>query len=160
MKSANRLFIMRHGEAEPGSEDQARRLTSRGEREAAAMGAWLARHEHDARIALYASPYTRAQQTGALISEAVGCRLHTLEGITPDDDPDMVGEWLLAQPEGACIMLVSHMPLVGLLTGRLVEGSQSLGVGFATAAVAELEADVWASGCARLVRLTEPRQLS
>ena len=56
-------------------------------------------------------------------------------------------------------MLVSHMPLVGDLAGLLVEGAPAQGLGFPTAAIAELEADVWAAGCAQLKRFTQPSQL-
>ncbi|MCB8889685.1 phosphohistidine phosphatase SixA [Vreelandella malpeensis] len=158
MTSASRLVIMRHGEAGPGRVDAARALTSRGEREASRMGAWLANDYRHTLLALYASPFVRAQQTATLVGQALGQPVRTLEGITPDDDPQAVCDWLLEQQEG-CIVLVSHMPLVGMLTGRLVEGARSPGVGFATAAVAELDGDVWAAGCARLVRFTEPSML-
>lgn len=158
----NNLLIMRHAEAAPGFPDSQRPLTPHGEREAAAMARWLAERmeKDDARPILYASPYARAQQTAELIGKALGCPVATLETITPEDDPIGVAEWLLAQPEGAPIMLISHMPLVGNLTGLLVEGRPEQGVGFATAAIAELEADVWAAGCARLTRFTQPSQLS
>ncbi|RUR57171.1 phosphohistidine phosphatase SixA [Vreelandella populi] len=158
----NSLLIMRHGEAAPGFPDSQRLLTPRGEREAAAMARWLAARieEGEVRPILYASPYARAQQTAELIGKALGCPLETLEFITPEDDPAAVAEWLLTQPEGAPIMLVSHMPLVGNLTGLLVEGRSEQGIGFATAAIAELEAEVWAAGCARLKRFTQPSQLA
>ncbi|MDW7747203.1 hypothetical protein [Halomonas sp.] len=57
------------------------------------------------------------------------------------------------------MMLVSHMPLVAALTGLLVEGRGDRGPGFPTAAVAELEAEVWAAGCARLCGFTNPVEL-
>ncbi|PRY66167.1 phosphohistidine phosphatase SixA [Vreelandella songnenensis] len=156
------LLIMRHGEAAPGFPDSKRALTPRGEQEAAAMGHWLAKRTEQGELAMpvvYASPYVRAQQTAELIAKALGCPVATLDVITPDDDPAGVSEWLLNQPDGAPIMLVSHMPLVGELTGLLVEGKAGQGVGFATAAIAELEAEVWAAGCAYLKRFTAPGQL-
>ncbi|MBZ5486628.1 phosphohistidine phosphatase SixA [Halomonas aquamarina] len=158
----SRLLIMRHGEAAPGFPDAKRPLTTRGEYEVAAMAAWLAGRVEQGELArpkMYASPYVRAQQTAGLMGQALGCTVETLGFITPDDDPSEVVEWLLTQPEGAPMLLVSHMPLVGELAGRLLEGRPGQGVGFATAALAELEADVWASGCARLRRFTEPGQL-
>jgi phosphohistidine phosphatase SixA len=57
-------------------------------------------------------------------------RLKRMNFITPDDAPGAVSDWLLEQPEGAPIILVSHMPLVGELAGFLVEGSPAQGVGF------------------------------
>ncbi|WP_018915719.1 phosphohistidine phosphatase SixA [Vreelandella zhanjiangensis] len=157
------LLIMRHGEAAPGFPDSQRILTPQGESEAAGMARWLAARRAKGELALpslYASPYARAQQTAGIIADALGCPLNTLDFITPEDDPAEVCDWLLTQPESALIMLVSHMPLVGNLTELLVDGRFGQGLGFATAGVAELEADVWAAGCAQLKRYTPPSQLA
>ena len=156
------MLLMRHGEAGPGYPDQARRLTSRGERDAEKMAHWLAERVAAGELpmpTLYASPYARAQQTAKALCAALGTPLETLDFITPEDSPSAVNDWLLEQPEGAPIMLVSHMPLVGDLAGLLVEGSPAQGIGFPTAAIAEFEADVWAAGCAQLKRFTQPSQL-
>ncbi|MCA8864990.1 MULTISPECIES: phosphohistidine phosphatase SixA [unclassified Halomonas] len=156
------VLIMRHGEAAPGYPDQSRRLTPQGKLEAEKMARWLAERVAAGELGMpriYASPYARAQQTGQRLCEALGALLETLNFITPDDAPGAVSDWLLEQPEGAPIILVSHMPLVGELVGLLVEGSPAQGVGFPTAAIAELEAEVWAAGCAQLKRFTQPSQL-
>lgn len=153
---AERLLIMRHGEAGPGAPDAERELTGRGRREAERMAAWLAERDDLAGLRLLASPYRRARQTAAIVGEALGLEAEALSFITPDDPPRAVADWLLAQPQGRPLLLVSHMPLVGALTGLLVEGRADRGLGFPTAAVAELEADVWAAGCARLVDFVSP----
>ena len=156
------VLLMRHGEAAPGFPDTARRLTPRGEQEAEKMACWLAERVAEGKLLtprIYASPYARAQQTAQRLCDVLGTPLETLDFITPEDSPSAVGDWLLNQPEGAPIMLVSHMPLVGDLAGLLVEGSPSQGIGFPTAAIAEFEADVWAAGCAQLKRFTQPSQL-
>ncbi|MCH4810178.1 phosphohistidine phosphatase SixA [Vreelandella neptunia] len=157
------VLMMRHGEAGPGYPDHARRLTPRGELETGKMARWLAEQVVAGEMVvprLYASPYARAQQTALLLCDALGTSLETLDFITPDDAPSAVSDWLLEQPEGPPIMLVSHMPLVGELAGLLVEGSPAQGIGFPTAAIAEFEADVWAAGCAQLKRFTQPSQLA
>ncbi|MDN3559371.1 phosphohistidine phosphatase SixA [Vreelandella neptunia] len=156
------VLIMRHGEAAPGYPDQARRLTPRGELEAEKMARWLAEHVAAGELGMpriYASPYARAQQTAQRLCDALETSFETLDFITPDDSPRAVSDWLLEQPEGAPIMLVSHMPLVGDLAGLLVEGSPAKGIGFPTAAIAELEAEVLAAGCSQLRRFTQPSQL-
>ncbi|WP_163559480.1 phosphohistidine phosphatase SixA [Halomonas sp. NO4] len=156
---SERLLIMRHGEAGPGSPDAARELTAQGEREARRLANWLAGRDDLEGLRLVASPYVRAQQTARAVAEACGVELETLSCLTPDDSPQAVADWLLEQAGQGPLMLVSHMPLVGALTGLLVEGRGERGLGFPTAAVAELEADVWAAGCARLVRCTAPADL-
>ncbi|WP_355661375.1 phosphohistidine phosphatase SixA [Halomonas salifodinae] len=154
-----RLWILRHGEAGPGTPDSARELTPRGHREVAAMAAWFGTREIGP-CRVLASPYRRARQSAEPIAAALGVALEIHEGITPDDDPRAVADWLLAQAEGVPLVLVSHMPLVGALTGLLVEGRSSAGPGFATAGLAELEAEAWAAGCARLRGFITPADLA
>lgn len=155
------LWVMRHGEAGPGYPDHERSLTAAGEREVARMAAWF----HRQRLAdpldlpplrLGASPYRRAQQTAAIMAERLGVAVETLPLITPDDPVEALFDWLQEHAMGAPWLLVSHMPLVGELTGRLVERDRRASLGFPTAAIAALAADVWASGCARLTGFHTP----
>ncbi|TFH85919.1 phosphohistidine phosphatase SixA [Billgrantia azerbaijanica] len=154
------LLIMRHGEAAPGHPDISRELTARGHAEVARVASWLAQRDDLARLRLVASPFVRAQQTAAPIAAALGIALETQPMLTPDDAPAAVVDWLLTEPDDRPLLLVSHMPLVGALTGLLVEGRADRGVGFATATVAELAGDVRAAGCLRLARFTSPADLA
>lgn len=154
----SRLYVMRHGEAGPGHPDNERELTPRGHDEALRMAEWLARQSL-AGVRLFSSPYRRARQTAAHVAGALGADATELPIITPDDSPGAVCDWLLDMSDGQPIVLVSHMPLVGLLTGLLVEGRFDRGLAFPTAAVAELESEVWAAGCARLLRFTAPHDI-
>ncbi|ERS89551.1 MULTISPECIES: phosphohistidine phosphatase SixA [unclassified Halomonas] len=156
---AERLWLMRHGEAAPGAPDPERALTDRGRLEVARMATWLAGQDGVGEARLLASPYRRARQSAAALAEALAREPETLSLITPDDPPGAVSDWLLEQPAGRPLILVSHMPLVGALTGLLVEGRADRGLGFPTAGVAELEAEVWAAGCARLARFVSPADL-
>jgi len=166
MKEVNgrcRLLLMRHGEAVAGAPDNMRRLSTRGEQEVTLMAGWLGdRVAHSALgpLRIIASPYMRAQQSADAVASVLGGQVETYEGITPDDSPSAVCDWLMAQPDSDSLLLVSHMPLLGELTGILTRGHAGFGVSFATAGVAELSADVWASGCADLISMTDPRQLS
>ncbi len=159
MNMAERLLIMRHGEAGPGSPDAERELTPRGLQQVRRVAQWLSRRDDLAGLRLLASPYRRARQSAAVLGESLGVEVETLSIITPDDSPHAVADWLLELPQGRPLMLVSHMPLVGALAGVLVEGREDGGLGFPTAAVAELEADIWAAGCARLARFVTPGEL-
>ncbi|RCV92261.1 phosphohistidine phosphatase SixA [Vreelandella rituensis] len=155
----NTLLIMRHAEAAGGVPDAERRLTPRGAQQAEQMAAWLAGRVEQGELAglrLLASPYRRAQQTAQAVGRALNVTVETLGLITPEDDPREVNEWLLAQPERRTWLLVSHMPLVGELSGLMLEGRLGCGPGFSPAAIAELKADVWASGCATLAGFFQP----
>ncbi|WP_111413778.1 phosphohistidine phosphatase SixA [Billgrantia lactosivorans] len=151
--TAARLCIMRHGEAGPGRRDSERELTARGHAEAERMAGWLARQSL-AGARLLASPYARARQTAEHVGLALGVEPEVLPIVTPDDPPMAVCDWLIDHAPAAPVVLVSHMPLVGLLTELLTEGRAERGLAFPTAGVAELEGEVWAAGCARLLRFT------
>lgn len=153
-----RLYVMRHGDAGPGRPDHERELTARGHAEAGRMAEWFSRQSLEG-ARLFSSPYRRARQTAAHVAGALGIDTVELPIITPDDSPGAVCDWLLDMSDGQPIVLVSHMPLVGLLTGQLVEGRSDRGLAFPTAAVAELESEVWAAGCARLLRFMAPHDL-
>ncbi|MFQ3787725.1 phosphohistidine phosphatase SixA [Halomonas sp. A29] len=155
---SRRLFIMRHGEAGPGQPDSERVLTARGHAEAERMANWLGQQPLEG-VRLYASPFRRACQTASAVAKALGVEHEVLPIVTPDDSPLAVCDWLLANAGEAPIVLVSHMPLVGELTALLVEGRADRGVAFPTAAVAELDSEVWAAGCARLLRFTAPHDI-
>lgn len=156
-----RLFVMRHGQADPGVPDEARPLSSQGQREATLMATWL-----DARLGvagkagcrLVSSPLSRARQTADRVGSVIGGSVEVISGLTPEDSPQALGDWLLEQ-EGDVIM-VSHMPLVGRLTGWLTGDRSGGEPHFATAAIAELTADIWIAGCADLRLLLSPSELA
>lgn len=150
------LAIVRHGEAAPGRPDPERRLTQRGEAEARGAGEWLAARSELEDAMVWASPYRRAQQTAQAVVDATRGEFQTVDAITPDDNVDVLIERLTTFDASRPLIIVSHMPLVGLLTGRLVDGAASAGVMFPTAGIALLEADVWAAGCATLKAFVAP----
>ncbi|WP_346798925.1 phosphohistidine phosphatase SixA [Halomonas sp. Bachu 37] len=155
-----RMGIMRHGEAAAGAPDSRRELTEQGRREVRKMARWLAQRDDIGAIRLVASPFVRAQQTAGIIGKILAVPVETLTCLTPDDTVQSVSDWLLEWfDDGAYLLLVSHMPLVGDLTAMLVEGSRERGLAFPTAALAELEAPIWAPGCATMKRFTQPGQL-
>lgn len=150
------LAIVRHGEAGPGSPDSERRLTRRGEQEAQGAGEWLAIRPELSNATVWASPYRRAQQTAQAVIDATGGKFETVDTITPDDSVDALVERLTALDVSRPLILISHMPLVGLLAGRLADGSPGGGIVFPTAGIALLEADVWAAGCATVKAFVGP----
>jgi phosphohistidine phosphatase len=71
------LYLLRHGDAEDGSgDDAARRLTAKGERQAAAAGAAMAALGLRPAACL-ASPKVRAAETARLACEPLGLRPET-----------------------------------------------------------------------------------
>lgn len=156
------LWIMRHGEAAPGSPDAQRELTAHGRDEASRMADWLAAAMASSQLAelrIVASPYRRAQQTAGIVGESLGKSIETLGIITPNDPVEPVIDWLQDNAQQAPWLLVGHMPLVGALSARLADGDPRGNLPMPTAAIAALQAEVWAAGCARLVSFCHPGEL-
>lgn len=134
-----KLWVLRHGEAEPhAASDAERRLTAHGREQALRSAAVLLGQPLQSIIA---SPYVRAQQTAGLVHEALGFDkpLHTVPWLTPDSDPQQV----IAELDRLGldnVLLVSHQPLVSCLVGMLEKGRPE-GPPMSTASLAELEGD-------------------
>lgn len=134
-----KLWLLRHGEAEPRARSDAERaLTERGRKEVRQSAKRL-RGEVIAHILV--SPYRRAQQSAELVREALGLDLPltTLDWLTPDDDPRQVACRLDAYP-GNCL-LVSHNPLLGQLAGLLLQGHLQQPLSLHTASLVELQGE-------------------
>lgn len=119
------LILWRHAEAHDHPDlvngqqgdplDLARRLTPRGDKQAARMAAWLDRQLPDgARI--YASPAARAEQT----AQALGRKLKLRDELAPDGDPLALLE-LVQWPNGKSpVVVVGHQPMLGSVIARLL----------------------------------------
>ena len=153
------LCIMRHGQAVSGHPDAERDLTGHGRAEVARMAEWLVETldaAHRIRLRIVASPYRRARQTAEIVAERLGGEFATLSLITPDEPVEPVIDWLQDEALEIPHLLVSHMPLVGALSARLVEGDPRGSLPMPTAAIALLQAEVWAAGCARMNAFRHP----
>jgi phosphohistidine phosphatase len=99
------IWLLRHGEAEEGSPDFDRRLTSKGERQARAAGAALKRlgEKIDACVS---SPKVRARDTASLACEPLG--MEVSEDSRLEGGPFDLGE--VAADYGENVLLVGHDP--------------------------------------------------
>jgi phosphohistidine phosphatase len=114
------LILWRHAEAEEGSPDDARRLTSRGVGQAERMAAWLARHL-PASYRLLVSPSRRTQQTAAALQK----KFETVDALAPGASVAAVlkaARWPLA---GDTAVIVGHQPTLGAVAARLLAGDDA-----------------------------------
>ena len=151
-----RLWLLRHGEAEPqAASDAARELTAHGRKEVQQAAAQLAGRPL---TAIVASPYVRAQQTAELVRSELGFtgKINTVAWLTPDSDPRDALKYL-DERERAEVLLVSHQPLIGALGGLLVHGHRQEPLPMRTASLDELEGDIPAAGMMELLALIHPR---
>ncbi|MDZ5601904.1 phosphohistidine phosphatase SixA [Pseudomonas sp. RP23018S] len=135
-----KLWILRHGEAEPRADSDAdRRLTAHGRDQVLHSAAHLRGLPLQA---ILASPYVRAQQTAALVHGALSPAeaVITVDWLTPDGEVDQVIAELerLGLEE---VLLVSHQPLVGNLVAVLQHGHRQHPTAMGTASLAQLEGD-------------------
>jgi len=146
-----KLYVVRHGEAEPTAPTDAQRpLTRHGRAAVSRLWASLRDAGHEPSI-LISSPYIRAVQTADEIARyypGIDRREEAL--IVPEAAPGAVLEWLARASLPDRATLVSHMPLVALLTGLLVDGAGAR-VPFTVGTVACLEVEVMAEQGARLL---------
>ena len=108
---APQLWLLRHGEAVPheSKPDDERELTARGERQALAAGAALARLGAEF-SAGYTSPMLRARQTAELACRALGIEPVVEESVGYGFDRDDAIALLRAHGDDARVLVVGHEP--------------------------------------------------
>ena len=148
------VFIMRHGEAESGTDaDMLRELTPQGREDVKQMGASYAADLSQV-DSIWASPYVRTQETAQLLSEQLVKPMVTQTFLTPNGNPaDVLNE--LEAHRHQTVLIVSHQPLVGVL----VDGLAGLETGryrMGTASLAYLSGDTYANRCCELRWLYQP----
>ena len=111
------LILWRHADAEDRVPDEARALTSKGEKQARHMAGWLKeRLPKDARVLV--SPAKRAQQTASALTR----RYETLNDVGTSASPQSVLE-AAGWPEGdGTIVVVGHQPTLGQAAALALTG--------------------------------------
>lgn len=144
-----KLWLLRHGEAEPMNHDDAERTLTIYGRQQSMQAAEALRGRSLLRVLV--SPYVRAQQTADLFCQALGYSgaRETVSWLTPESVSRQVITELDHYPEDE-ILLVSHQPLLGDLAGLLIHGHRQAPLPMSTASLAELEGEAVAAGLMNL----------
>ena len=120
------LILWRHAEAEDvASTDLARRLTPRGEQQAARMADWLRSQlgdsaQRSSQWHVLASPAVRAQQTAA----ALGLPIETMPLLAPDAPAESVLRAAGWPTNSKNVIVVGHQPTLGMVAGKLINGGR------------------------------------
>ncbi len=112
------LILWRHAEAEEGpdgTDDLARVLTARGEKQAARMAAWLDRQLPEG-LRVLASPARRTEQTASALGRKFKMRAELLPGASPHDLLELA-QW--PRSRGA-VLIVGHQPVLGQTISQLL----------------------------------------
>jgi phosphohistidine phosphatase len=145
------LYLLRHAEAEvSASTDEARRLTAKGEHQAARVGKFCQRHGVRPALIL-SSPVTRALQTARIVARELP-EAGLVEA--PWAACGMGCEQACAELE-ACgsegpVMLVGHQPDLGMLASFLLGAGSGGCLHVRKASLAALEVQAWRTGRAGL----------
>jgi phosphohistidine phosphatase len=112
------LVLWRHAEAQEwaqGCDDMARPLTSRGEKQATRMAAWLDRQlPHNTRI--FVSPALRTEQTARALARKFKIR----QDLAPECSAAQLLE-LVQWPEAkGTVLIVGHQPTLGQTIAQLI----------------------------------------
>ena len=145
----SRLYLLRHGEAEPGGDrDELRRLTDRGVRQIRQAAGQLPASG----LTLWFSPYVRAVESARLVREYITpLNEQQADWLIPDARLSVALEQLEPLQE-ADLLLVTHNPLVSRLAAALT-GETATAVGFGTGSLARLDGDRMLPGCMTLTWL-------
>lgn len=113
------LILWRHAEAEEGEPDLRRKLTSRGEKQARRVAAWLdAQLPESARVLV--SPAVRAQQTAQALAEVSRRKLRTVDELAPGASIRNIldaAQWPRARVP---VVVVGHQPELGHVASFLL----------------------------------------
>lgn len=144
-----KIFILRHGEAESLlTSDSARRLTPKGMADTRQIVSdnLLVLSSIDS---IYVSPLIRAQQTASIAGQLLNLQsIFTTDCLEPEADLQNLFSLLETLSETE-ILLVSHLPLVGVLANRLC-GLAPNSIRFNTSSLVGIECDIPAAGMGEL----------
>jgi phosphohistidine phosphatase len=114
------LILWRHAEAlemREVADDLDRALTTKGERQAQRMAAWLNR-QLPASTRVLASPARRAQQTAAALDR----KFKTTPALAPDATVDALLHAVRWPEAREPVLVVGHQPALGLAAAYLLSG--------------------------------------
>ena len=115
------LLLWRHAEAEDGFPDSKRKLTARGEKQAAQMAEWLKKHAPK-NLRILVSPAVRCQQT----AKALGLPFETDKRLGTDGDAVSLLS-AVGWPDGSrasAVLIVGHQPTLGQTASLLLSGEE------------------------------------
>lgn len=146
-----KLHLLRHAEAETrATSDRSRRLTPKGEEQAAKVGNFCARHGIEPELIL-SSPVIRARQTADAVAERLsGAELIEVPWAACGMLPETFCGEIAAYKKFSSVMLVGHQPDLGLLAARLLGLAVAESLHVRKALLIGFEVSSWAIGGSRL----------
>lgn len=115
-----KVYLLRHTEAAYGMADPDRPLTEAGQKMAAGLAKFVARHSGYRFSEIWSSPYLRARQTAAPFVTVRGKEhpLQLMDDLVPEADPDILVNKLVQLEKP--VLVVGHNPHLTRVTQRLL----------------------------------------
>lgn len=137
-----KLYLVRHGEPKPESEDPRRPLTKKGFDDIERLARFIIDKKNVSVNMIFHSGKLRAQQTAEVLAKRLNPKngVEKTSGLNPLDDPAIWAERLEDMNED--MMLVGHLPYMSRLASELLAGdSEKAIVKFLTGGTACLDRD-------------------
>lgn len=109
------LILWRHAEAEPGEDDAARPLTSKGIKQASRMGSWLDQHL-PGNCRILSSPAVRCDTT----AKHLGRKFKTSMELANDSTAERIIAAVNWPENREPVVLVGHQPLLGQVASLIL----------------------------------------
>ncbi|MFT5718203.1 MAG: phosphohistidine phosphatase [Oleiphilaceae bacterium] len=151
-----KLFIGRHGQASFNAEsDRARPLTAVGITETENLLDLYISELKQAQV-IWASDLTRANETACIYADKLDLEIETKNFLSPDCEAERVVKKLHALEPDACVLIVSHQPLVGELVSLLCEGNIYAAHPYVTSEIVVVECEIALEGMGSIVGNFQP----
>ena len=151
-----KLFIGRHGQASFDAEsDRARPLTPMGITETENLLDQNISELKQAQV-IWVSDLKRANETACIYADKLELKIETKNFLSPDCEADRVVKELQALESDACILIVSHQPLVGELVSLLCEGNIYAAHPYVTSEIVVVECEMAVPGMGSLIGDFQP----
>lgn len=115
------LLLWRHAEAEDGFPDAKRKLTARGEKQAAQMAEWIRKHAPK-NLRILVSPAVRCQQTAM----ALGLPFETDKRLGTDSNAErlLTAAGWPGDKDAEAVLIIGHQPTLGQTAALLLSGAE------------------------------------
>ncbi|MFH0887080.1 MAG: phosphohistidine phosphatase SixA [bacterium] len=112
------LFLLRHGDALPGSPDEARKLSQKGVKQIKKMAKVLIKTDVSFDLIL-SSPLIRAMQTAEIVADKFEGKIETSDVLSPGCKIEVLFQELLKHNNNS-VLIVGHEPDFGHIIGNII----------------------------------------
>lgn len=115
------LILVRHAEAEEGTVDFSRRLTSKGKKECQIIVKFLLKRI-SYNFTVYSSPLLRAKETASFFKKEI----KIMDQLEPNSTPESFFRAISDVDDKETLICVGHQPLIGAIAGKILGLNYSL----------------------------------